>query len=93
MLINIEILNCFCKVYVGEELLNPLISYTDMKNKYPVHVIDLGFQVDHINPKKFHLFEEKRGATNNARLFMIIIRHRVNKITSDGNKNSEVKSI
>ena len=40
------------KKYVGEELLNPFISYTVMKNKNPIQVIDLRFQVDHINPKK-----------------------------------------
>ena len=42
----------FCKEYVGEKLLRPFISYTDMKNKYPIQVIDLRFQVDHINPEK-----------------------------------------
>ena len=38
----------FCKEYVGEELMNPLISDTDMENKYPIWVIDLRHQVDHI---------------------------------------------
>ena len=73
--------------YVGEELLNPFISYTDMKNKYPIQIIDLRFQVDHINPKKIGLFEEYRGATNNARLFMILVRHREIKMITDGKKN------
>ena len=45
-----------------------------MKTKYPIQVIDLGFQVDHINPKKVHVFEEYRNATTNARVFMILIR-------------------
>ena len=76
----------FNKEYVGEELLNPCISYTDMKTKYPIQVIDLRFQVDHLNPKKVQLFEEYRGATNNARLFMILIRHREIKMISDGNE-------
>ena len=42
----------FYKEYVGEELVSPLINYTDVKNKYLIQIIDLRFQVDHINPKK-----------------------------------------
>ena len=48
----------FCKEYVGEDLLNPFLSYPDMKNKYPIQIIDLRFQVDHITPETFQLFEE-----------------------------------
>ena len=76
----------FYKEYVGEELLNTFITYPDMKKKYPIQVIDLRFQFDHINPQKIQLFEEYRGVTNNARLFMILIRHREFKMISDGNK-------
>ena len=43
-------LKLFYKGYVGEELLNHFISYTDMKKKYPIQLIDLKFQVNHINP-------------------------------------------
>ena len=53
-----------------------------MKTKYPFQVIDLRFQVDLINPKKFQFFEENRGATN-ARLFMTLFRHRQIKVISD----------
>ena len=60
-----------------------------MKNKYPIQVIDLRFQVDHINSKKIQLFEEYRGATKNARLFMTLIRHRKIEMLSDGNKITE----
>ena len=45
-------LKLFYKEYVGEELMIPFISYTDMKNKYPIQVIVLRYQVDHITPKK-----------------------------------------
>ena len=86
--LNEEILKFFCK-YVGEELLNPPIICTDMKSKYPFQVTDLRFQVDHINPQKIQLFEENRGATNKARLFLITFRHRKNKMTSDGYKITE----
>ena len=83
----------FYKQYVAEELLNPFISYTDMKNKYPMQLIDLRFQLDRINPKKIGLFEEYRGATTNARLFMIIVRHREIEMISDGNKIAGVSVI
>ena len=69
-------LKLFHNGYLGEELLNPFISYTDMTNKYPVQVLDLRFQVEHINPKKIQLFEEYRGATKIAILIIILIRHK-----------------
>ena len=50
--------NLFYKEYVVGPLLNPFISYPDMKNFYPIQVIDLRFQVDHINPKNCQLFEK-----------------------------------
>ena len=39
-------LKLFYKEYNGETLLHPFISYLDMKTFYPIHVIDLGFQID-----------------------------------------------
>ena len=84
-------LKLFYKDYVGEEdLLNPFINYTEMKNKYRIQLIDLRFQVDHINPKKIGLFEEYTVATNNARLFILSVRHREIKMISDGKKITEV---
>ena len=64
-----------------------------MKTKYPIQAIDLRLQVRHINPKKIQLFEEYKGATNNARLFMILILHREIKMIFDGNKITEVDII
>ena len=81
------------KEYIGEELLTPFISYTDMKNKYPIQVIDLRFQADHISSKKIQLFEEYRERPNNARLYIIFIRRREIEFMSDGNKLIEVKVI
>ena len=86
-------LKLFCKVYVGEELLTLFVSYTDMKNKYPIQVIDLRFQADHITPKKIQLFEEYRADPANARLYVILIRRREIEFISDGNKLIEVKVI
>ena len=51
-------LKLFYKKFVGEELLNPFISYPDMKDKHPIQVIDLRFQAIYITPKKIQLFEE-----------------------------------
>ena len=86
-------LQLFYEKYVGEELLNAFISYTVMKNKYPIQVIDLRIQVDHINPQKTQLFQEYRSATNIARLFMILIRHREIRMISDSKKISVVDII
>ena len=87
----------FYKEYVGEELLNPFVSYPDMKTKYPIQVIDLRFQPDHITPKKIQLLEEYRpdpaNNPNSARLYVILIRRREIELISDGNKLIEVKVI
>ena len=53
----------FYKEYVGEGLLNPFICYPDIKNKYPIQVIDLRFQVDHKTPKKIN-YLKKIGKTS-----------------------------
>ena len=86
-------LKLFYKEYIGEELLTTFVSYTDMKNKYPIQIIDLSFQADHITPKKIQLFEEYRADPNNARLYVILIRRRELELISDGNKLIEVKVI
>ena len=83
----------FNREYVGEQLLNPYIRYTDMKNFYPVQVIDLRFQVDYITPKKIQLFEKISKNPDSERLFVILIRHRQIEMISDGNKSIEVKVI
>ena len=83
------------KDYVGEELMNPLISYTDMKNKYPIQIIDLRHQINHTTPKKIQLLEEfNTDPTNvNARLFVILYRHRQIEMILDGSKIIEIKVI
>ena len=78
---------------MGESLLNPFISYSDMKSKYPIQVIDLRFQTNHISPKKIQLFEEYRLDPFNARLYIILIRRREIEFISDGNKLIEFKLI
>ena len=51
-------LKLFFKEYVGEEILQPYITYPDMKYFYPIQITDLRHQVDHITPKKIQFFEE-----------------------------------
>ena len=51
-------LKLFYKDYVGEELMQPYISYPDMKYLYPVQITDLRHQIDHLTPKKIQGFEE-----------------------------------
>ena len=67
-------LKLFFKVYIGEELMSPFISYPDMKTKYPIEIIDLRHQSDHITPKKIQLFLEYGADPENARFFLILTR-------------------
>ena len=66
-----------------------------MKNKSPIQVIDLTFQVDNVSLKQNQLFEENNTNPANvyARLLFIIIRHRQIEVISNGNRNIEVKVI
>ena len=59
-------LKLFWKEYIGEPILNPLISYTDMKTKYPIEIIDLRHQSDYITPEKIELFHEYGIDPDNA---------------------------
>ena len=86
-------LKLFYKEYLGEVLLQPYISYSDMKYLYPIQITDLRYQVDHITPKKIQLFEEFSEDPANERLFIILVRHRQIEMISDGNKIIEVKVI
>ena len=86
-------LKLFYKVYVGEELLQPYISYPDMEYHYPIQITDLRHQVDHLTPKKIQLFGEFSEDPANERLFIILVRHRQVQMISDGNKIIEVKVI
>ena len=64
-----------------------------MKTKYPIEIIDLRYQSDHITTKKIQLFLENGADPENARFFLIIIRRREIELISDGSKLIEVKVI
>ena len=59
-----------------------------MKYKYPLYLTGLRFQVDHISPKKIQLFEEFNTdpLIVNARLSVILFRHRKIEMIPDGNE-------
>ena len=86
-------LKLFFKENIGEQLMSPFISYPDMKTKYPIEIIDLRHQADHITPKKIQLFLEYGTDPENARFFLILIRRREIELISDGNKLIEIKII
>ena len=81
----------FYREYVVEQLLDPYISYTDMRNVYLIEAIDLRFQVDHITTKISQLFEDFFGDPDNEKLFVILNRHRQIETISDGKKFIENK--
>ena len=70
--------------------MSPFISYPDMKTKYPIEIIDLKHQSDHITHKKSQLIQEYSADPENAKFYLIIIRRREIKLISDGNKLIEV---
>ena len=86
-------LKLFYKEYVGDPLLSPIITYDKMKDYYPIQIIDLRFQVDHISPKKIRLFEEYDPNPTNTNLYVILIKHREIKMISDGNKIISVEVV
>ena len=64
-----------------------------MKTKYPIEIIDLGHQLDHITPKKIQIFQEQGTDPDNARLFLILMKRRKIDYIIDRNKIIEVKVI
>ena len=64
-----------------------------MKYLDPIQITDLRHQIDHLTPKKIHLFEEFPEDPANERLFIILVRHRQVEMISDGNKIIEVRVI
>ena len=54
-------------------------------------IIDLRHQSDHITPKKIQLLQEYDANTDNARLYVKLIRRREIELFSDGNNLIKVK--
>ena len=66
-----------------------------MKIEHTIKLIGLRFQVSHVSRKKTQLFEEfiTDPLNVNARLFVILVRHRQIETVPDGNKIIEVQVI
>ena len=64
-----------------------------MKTNYPIEIIDLRHQPDHITPKKIQLLQEYGTDSDNDRLFLIVIRRREKELISEGKKLLEVKFV
>ena len=64
-------LKLFFKEHIGEQLMSPFLSYPDKKTKYPIEIIDLRHQHEHITPKKVQLFREYGTNPENASFFNI----------------------
>ena len=73
-------LKIYYKEYVGEQLLQPYITYPEKKYFYPIQITDLRHQVHHITPKKIQSFEEFSEDPADERLFVILVRHRQNEM-------------
>ena len=83
-------------MYVGEPLLNPFLTHPEMKSFCNNQSFDLGFQIGHIKPRKFRLFEkyslfDPQNNNHNARLFAVLTRHREINLVSDGTKITDNK--
>ena len=83
----------FFKEYIGEELMSPFIFYPDMKTKYPIQIIDLRHQTEHISAKKIQLIQEYNADPENAKFYLIVTRRREIERISDGNKLIGIKII
>ena len=86
-------LKLFLKEYIGEQLMSPIISYPDMKTKYPIEIIDSRHQSDHITPKKFNYSWNMALIPRTHDFFLILIRRREIQLISDGNELIEIKVI
>ena len=73
--------------------MSPFISCPDMKTKYPIQIIDLRHQSDHITLKKIQLFQEYSVDHEYARFYLILVRRREIELLSDGNKLIGIKII
>ena len=83
----------FFKEYIGEPIMNPLISYPDRKTKYSIGNTDLGRQPDLLTFKKIQLFQEYGTDPDKTRYVLLLIKRREIELISDGNKIFEVRII
>ena len=83
----------FYKDFIGEPMLNPIITYDKTKDSYPFEIFDLRFQVDHISSKEIGLFEEHDDDPANTIFYTILLKHREIKMIADRNKIISIEVI
>ena len=88
-----EDLIMFCKLFVGEQLLFPVITKDRMKTYYTKQINDLGFQIGLVTAKKIQRFEKYVDAPTHINLYVILIKHREIRMISDGNEINGVEII
>ena len=63
------------------------------KTFYPIQVIGRRFQIDYTKPKKIRHFENYETAPEFTTMYVILIKHKEIKITSDANKTIGTENI
>ena len=80
----------FYKEENGDSLLNSFIIHLDMKNFYPMQVIDIKLHFYYIALQKSTHFEEHEAAPEHTNLYVIMIKHKEIKMVADGNKKTGI---
>ena len=61
-------LKLFFKECIGQPILSSFMSYPVMKTKYPIEIIDLRHQTEHITSKKIQQFHDYSADPENAKI-------------------------
>ena len=72
--------------YVGESLLNPFMTHSDLKNFHLIQITDLRFQTYHIIPKKLQFFEKHYETPDYVNFYAVLMKHREIILVSDGKR-------
>ena len=91
-------LTLFYGKYVGEPMMNPIITYDKTKRWYPFEISDLRFQVDHKSPKKNRFWKENCDNPVNTIIYIYICiiflrKHKVIKMISHSYKVISVENV
>ena len=86
----------FKKEYIGEQSLNPYITYKEFKDLYNIYVFDIRNQKAHLSAQQLQVkFTFRAGfdaTTLNATAFALVLKNRVTNIQSQDNKQSDILS-
>ena len=68
--------------------MSPFIPYADMKTKYPIEILELRHQPDHITPRKIQLYQEDSADPEKPKILFNINWTKRNKVDIRWKKNS-----